>query len=467
MKSVEDYCHLIGQYQLLSPDDLASMKARWYRPDRTSAADAGQFRKWLVLNHYLSDFVLGVLDGDHPEFLVLNQYRLHDQCKTAGFAGSYLATDQEQRPVAIQILAAGAVADSTARQEIVDTTRKLMALRHPNVARTLDIGQAHGLYFIASRYYEGTTLGEIQKRRGKLPYLSAARLMTLALEGLAALHSQGLSGGDLTADCILLTPAGKGAPGEFTVKLLNPGLKGRVFDSKALAQSQSNPHELCLADSAMFPQVSIGGPKPSEDLFRLGTVFYHTVTGREPFPPGHSAGTGQAAPPISESVPDVPEALAEIIESVIAPDPAERPRAAAHVAKSLRVFLATEESARPAEVEHHIVPRARHELAREADDEESMEPDDDRPRRRWRSAPTGSFAQRVSDLWDEYGPTDRDLIYFTLGPVTFALIILVVNLFTGLSVANVLWLLSGMCIAYAIDRILKWNRRKKRLKAKR
>src|SRR5262245_53347044 len=149
MKSVEDYLRLIGQYQLLSPDDLASMKARWYRPGRTNAADAGPFRKWLVLNHYLSEFALGVLDGEHPEFLVLNQYRLHDQCKTGGFAGSYLAADPEQRPVAIQILAASAVADKTARQEIVDTTRRLMSLHHPNVARTLDIGEAHGLYYIA------------------------------------------------------------------------------------------------------------------------------------------------------------------------------------------------------------------------------------------------------------------------------------------------------------------------------
>jgi serine/threonine protein kinase len=463
MKSVEDYLRLIGQYQLLSPDDLTSMKSRWYRPGRTSAADAAQFRKWLVLNHYLSDFVLGVLDGEHPEFLVLNQYRLHDQCRSGAFAGSYLATDPQQRPVAIQILAASAVADSTARQEIVDTTRKLMALHHPNVARTLDIGQAHGLYFIASRYYEGTTLGELQKQRGKLPYLSAARLMTLALEGMAALHGQGLAGGDLTSNCILLTPAGKRAPGEFTVKLLNPGLKGRVFDQQAL--EQRDPHELRLADSAMFPQASIGGPRPSEDLFRLGTVFYHTVTGREPFPPGRSSGTGQAAFPISDWVPDVPEALTEIIESMIAPDPAERPKQAAHVAKSLRVFLATEESARPADVEQHIVPRHRQEL--EPDDEEGIESEDEGPRRRRRrSASTDGFVERVGNLWDEYGPNDRDLVYFTLGPVAFALIIIVLKLFTGWSVENVLWLVSGMFIAYAIDRFLKWNRRRRKQKTR-
>jgi serine/threonine protein kinase len=464
MKSVDDYLRLLGQYQLLPPDDLASIKTRWHRPGRASAADAAQFRKWLVLNHYLSDFVLGVLDGEHPEFLVLNQYRLHDQCKKGAFAGSYLATDPQHRPVAIQILAAAAVADSTSRQEIVDTTRKLMAFRHPNVARTLDIGQAHGLYFIASRYYEGTTLGEIQAQRGKLPYLSAARLMTLALEGLAALHGQGLAGGDLTSDCILLTPAGKRAPGEFTVKLLNPGLKGRVFDSKAL--EQSDPHELRLADSAMFPQVSTGGPKPSEDLFRLGTVFYHTIAGREPFPPGHSAGTGQDAPPISDAVPEVPEALTEIVEGMLASDPAARPRQAAHVAKSLRVFLATEESAGSAEVEQHIVPRARHQMIEQTDDEEGIEPEVERPRRPGRTAPSGGFMDRVGELWGEYGPNDRDLIYFTLGPVAFALIIIVINLFTGFSVQNVLWLVSGMCIAYAIDRIVKWNRRQRKKKAR-
>src|SRR6266446_5112941 len=99
-KSVEEICATIERYQLMSSKDLAAMRARWFRPDRKEVADAEQFRRWLVLNKYVTEFVAKVVSGRHPDQVVLNQYRLIDQLFSGPMAGAYVAIDPLDRRVA-------------------------------------------------------------------------------------------------------------------------------------------------------------------------------------------------------------------------------------------------------------------------------------------------------------------------------------------------------------------------------
>jgi hypothetical protein len=99
-KSVEEICQLIERYKLMSSKDYATMRGRWFRPDRKEAADIVAFRKWLVLNRYLTDFVAKVLSGRKSDQLVLNQYRLQDQLISGPMAGAYLALDALDRRIA-------------------------------------------------------------------------------------------------------------------------------------------------------------------------------------------------------------------------------------------------------------------------------------------------------------------------------------------------------------------------------
>ena len=62
-KSVEEICQGIERYQLMSSKELAALRARWFRPNRKEAADPEQFRRWLVINQYLTEFVAKVLSG--------------------------------------------------------------------------------------------------------------------------------------------------------------------------------------------------------------------------------------------------------------------------------------------------------------------------------------------------------------------------------------------------------------------
>ena len=86
-KSVEEICQLVQRYQLMSSKDYEKMRQRWFRADRKEVGNAEQFRKWLVLNRYLTDFVAKVVSGRKSDQLVLNQYRLQDQLISGPMAG--------------------------------------------------------------------------------------------------------------------------------------------------------------------------------------------------------------------------------------------------------------------------------------------------------------------------------------------------------------------------------------------
>jgi serine/threonine protein kinase len=467
-KSVEEICRLIEQYKLMSSKDYAAMRARWLRPGRKEADDADAFRKWLVLNRYLTDFVTRVLLGRKSDQLVLNQYRLHDQLISGPMAGAYLAHDALDRPVAIEVLSAAGAADRSVLTGFQQAAHKAMEVHHPNVGRIVDVGEAHGLHYLVKEFYEGETLADVLKRRGKLPYLQATRLLALALAGLEALHAGGVPAGDLTADCLLLTPVGKGGAKQRTVKILHAGVQRRLFDETVIGRSgaQAIPDDLELASSWTF-QMSAGTATPAEDIFRLGCIFYQCVTGRPPFTESDLPRPARPARPVAESAPDVPEMLREIIEQMIDPDPAARPQKAAHVAKSLRVFLAAEEHAREAGAEEDFVapepvkPSRAAEPDVEEDEEEEEEVEEERPRRRRRSkeAVVGEDAWgKAVALWQEIKPDLREVLFCVGGALGMLLLLFLGELLTGIRVTYIAGLVTGMAVSWFVDLFLRWRR---------
>jgi serine/threonine protein kinase len=458
----------------LSSKDLAAMRARWFRPERKEVADPEQFRKWLVVNTYLTDFVAKVVSGRKADQLVLNQYRLVDQLISGPMAGSYLAIDPLDRHVAIEVLSAKSAADKAVLAGFQQAAHKAMSVQHPNVGRILDQGVAHGLYYLVKEYYEGPTLEDILERRGKLPYQQATRLMALALAGLEALHGQGVPAGDLTADCLLLAPAGKDAPNQRTVKILHAGVRRRLFDEAAIGRSislvQGIPDELELTASCTFEVAEAGVPNPPEDIFRLGCLFYRCVTGRAPFSDQELPRPSRPAPHVCEVAPEVPEMLGAIIDEMIDPEPAKRPQKADHVAKSLRVFLAADEHTREARAEENIASPTARAAARaaeaEAADEEAEEEGDEdevatkQPARKKSLGEQDGLWGKAVALWEEVHPEVRDLVFLASGALVMLGLIFLVHLLTGMRITFVAGLFTGAVVSYFVEMFLRWRQQK-------
>jgi eukaryotic-like serine/threonine-protein kinase len=472
-KTVEETCQLIEKYKLMSSKDYARMHSRWFRPDRKEAANTEEFRKWLVVNRYLTEFVAKVLASRKSDQLVLNQYRLQDQLISGPMAGSYLALDQLDRTVAIEVLSAASAADKSVLFAFQEAAHKAMEVQHQNVGRIVDFGEAHGLHYLVKEYYEGQSLEEILEKRGKLPYLQATRLMVLALNGLQALHANGVPAGDLALDCLLLTQADKGDAHQRTVKILHAGVKRRLFDEMAIGRSismiQGIPDELQLASSCTFQVSKAGAANPAEDIFRLGCIFYRCVTGQPPFAERDLAQPPKPARPVADLAPDVPEMLCRIIEEMIDPDCTKRPQQAAHVGKSLRVFLASEEESREHKAEENLVaPSGKAGSAVENEpeyDEEEQEEEEEQekptPRRSVRATPSveeeGALGKATA-LWNEVQPSLREWLFLAGGALGMLLLIFVLQLLTGIRLAYIAGLATGMAVSYFVELYLSWRR---------
>jgi serine/threonine protein kinase len=292
--------------------------------------------------------------------------------------------------------------------------------------------------------------------------------MALALAGLDALHAKGVPAGDLTAECLLLAPASKESPNQRTVKILHAGVKRRLFDETAIGRSiaivQGMPDELRLASSCTFQVSEAGTANPAEDIFHLGCIFYRCVTGQAPFAERELPQPSRPARPIGEVAPEVPEMLAAVIEEMIDPDPSKRPQKAAHVAKSLRVFLAAEEQGREAKAEENIVAPTHKAHLEDEEEESEVEGDEEEETRRRRGRRNGEPVLhdgvwgRVVALWEEVNPDVRDLLFFASGALGVLLLIFLVEVLTGIRIVYIAGLITGMVASYCVDRFVRWRR---------
>ncbi|HEB85380.1 MAG TPA: serine/threonine protein kinase, partial [Bacteroidetes bacterium] len=82
------------------------------------------------------------------------------------------------------------------------------AIKHPNVARILEAGEAEGRPFVAVEWVEGEDLASFLAREGALPVPRVLRLARDLLSGLAAIHRAGVVHRDISPGNIRLTPKG-------------------------------------------------------------------------------------------------------------------------------------------------------------------------------------------------------------------------------------------------------------------
>jgi twitching motility protein PilT len=363
--TVADLLGQIAKHQLMSAEELAALKARWFRPGRKEVEDATRFCEWLRANDYLTEFVIAALGSGKADWLTLNQYRLKDRVRAGAQAGDFLALDPLDRVVRVQIVSPGVARGPDWYEKLRLAVRRLTNVQHPGVARVLDLGQAHGVDYLVSEFIDGESLEDVLKKRSKLNPTLAARIFALVFDALQALHQNGVGAGELGAEHLLFASADKSAGGGRIVRLVNAGFPRLFFDSSALGVGGAVPlaeGRPRRGEGSDGPELD-AAPRPEEDIFRLGLVLYRSVTGQEVSPGTSSSRSGRPIPSVQQAAPEVPPLLAELIDSLVDAVPGNRPRSAAAVAKSLRVFLRTEEEQSPAQVEERVVAPVQSPLA--------------------------------------------------------------------------------------------------------
>lgn len=258
----------------------------------------------------------------------LGDYRILQLIGAGGMGGVFLAEDvQLRRKVALKIRRPQAAALPGADERFLREARAAAAIRHENVVTIYAVGQERGVAYLAQELLNGGSLESELRQRGRLPPAEAVEYARQILAGLSAAHAQGLIHRDVKPANIFLDYF----PGDArTIKLLDFGLARAGADDASITR----PGVIVGTPAYMAPEQA-SGKQPVDhraDLFSLGVVIYRMLTGISPFERGDTLTTLHALAvetprPVHELL-DVPLALSELAQSLLAKNPADRPSAA-------------------------------------------------------------------------------------------------------------------------------------------
>jgi|GEM_PF-4089871 len=238
-----------------------------------------------------------------------------------------------RRVVAVKVLPHASLATKETLGRAVREARIAARLSHPSLVRAYDVAQTKDSLYIVLEYVEGETLADRLKQNAKLSVREALKIAYGIAEGLAFVAANRIAHRDIKPANIQLTPKG-------AVKILDLGLARPEGESTLTA-----PLVVHGTPSFVSPEQARGETNlsPAVDVYALGVIMFRALSGRHPFKVetpqdmlrAHMSGK---PPALASVVRDVPPALSDLIASMLAKRPSERPDAAT-VAGHLRLYL--------------------------------------------------------------------------------------------------------------------------------
>ena len=291
----------------------------------------------------------------------LGGYRLDRLLGRGGMGEVFLAWDTRlERHVAIKRILPDPPPDTAARTRFRREARAVARLSHPAIVQIYELLETDdGDDCLVMEYVEGRGLAE-RIAAGDLGLSDTLRLAGEIADGLADAHAKGLVHRDLKPENVRLTPSGRPKILDFGLARL---LWSEGLDHSTLEKAVTQSGALIGTVHAMSPEQASGRPVDHRsDLFALGTLLYEMLAGRAPFRGLNVLDTlrrvtGEEPEPLAELHPGLPDDLVELVESLMAKDPADRPQNARLVVDALERLRGSGAGLGP-EVEESA-PRAR------------------------------------------------------------------------------------------------------------
>ena len=300
---------------------------------------------------------VGKATGSGPAVLEdCGNYRQLEEIARGGMGVVYRARDTKlQRTVALKMILDRNLASAEAVQRFYAEAEMAASLTHPGIVPIYDVGSHAGHHYYAMAYVEGPTLAaELRRRRFGMEE-SAQMILDLAL-AVAHAHEHGVVHRDLKPGNILLPRNGPPQITDF-----------------GLAKRTDNPGQLTMAGQVlgtpgyMAPEQAAGDTEqsgPAVDVYALGALLYHLVTGHPPF---RTAIEALVCVLEQDPVPPramnrrVPRDLNVICMKCLSKNPADRYASAQDLADDLRRYLRGDMiHAKPQSLRRRLIRWGRH-----------------------------------------------------------------------------------------------------------
>jgi hypothetical protein len=253
-------------------------------------------------------------------------FRIERTVGRGGMGIVYLARELRlDRLVALKVIRAELATEESFRARFRSESLTAASVEHPRVVTVFGAGERDGLLYVAMRYVPGRDLGRLIAARGVLDAEGAADLIAQVADGLDAVHAAGLVHRDVKpANVIVAEPA----PGELhaAAYLTDFGLAKAIASTSGLTATG----EVIGTVDYMAPEQIEGRRVDARtDVYALGCVLFHTVTGEVPFPERVStakmwAHLNEPPPATGSRAGDRASALDPVIRRAMAKEPADR-----------------------------------------------------------------------------------------------------------------------------------------------
>ncbi len=253
--------------------------------------------------------------------IIAGRYQLLDIIDHGGMGTVYRARDtQADQVVAVKALKREIIAqEPTLIERFRREGEALRQLDHPNIIRVLDTPEQDGSHYIVMEYMPGGSLDQLLRTEKQLPVERALKMALDIADALTRAHRLKIIHRDIKPANVLLAADGSIRLTDFGVAQLGD-VKSRITQVGALVGSIAY----------LSPEVCSGSPYDERsDIWAFGVMLYEMLTGINPFAKSSPAETFSAIltevpRDLVEYRPDVPAAIAYLIDNMIAKDAQDR-----------------------------------------------------------------------------------------------------------------------------------------------
>jgi eukaryotic-like serine/threonine-protein kinase len=256
---------------------------------------------------------------------VIAGYTLQNEVGEGGTSAVFKAQHAEHGTVAVKVLREKLRQDRTAVARFLREARYGERVKHPNVVRTIEIGEASpGMHFLAIEWADGELLEKYAKRQGPLPPDEVATIVEQIANAVQAAHAVGIVHRDLKPENVMYNPATR------QVKLLDFGI---ATDTDIAPEERLTRAGFFVGTLMYVAPEALSGELvgPAADQYSLATIAYFLLTGCLPFTAKtpremFSQLLSQPAIPLNQARPGLrfPSNLEAVVMRALSKEPGKR-----------------------------------------------------------------------------------------------------------------------------------------------
>ena len=259
--------------------------------------------------------------SDDPHLgTVIAGYRIEERIGRGGMGVVYRAEHINlQRRAAVKIIAPDLAESAGFRERFTREARIAAALQHPNIVTVYDAGEVGGLLYLAMQYIEGEDLAAVLMREGRLRPYRAIDVCRQVASALDAAHAMGLIHRDVKPANVLI----EGRTAFLTDFGLTKRLDGTHAQITRVGDVVGTIHYVAPE------QIEGGKVSARSDVYSLGCLLYHCLSGQVPFARETDvaviyAHLSEEPTKLVDVRPDLPEGLDAVVAKAMDKSPDRR-----------------------------------------------------------------------------------------------------------------------------------------------